>query len=61
MAIYSKTTYSKENFIFAIIVRNVKAPCVISRKFSSLSVEYEAESKDESISEDLVKEARKGF
>ena len=54
MVTYSRTTYSKENFIFAIIVRNVKAPYVISRKFRSPSVEHEAVSKDESILEDFV-------
>lgn len=54
MVIYSRIIYSKENFIFVIIVRNVKVLYVILRKFRFFLVEYEVELKDEFILEDFV-------
>lgn len=43
MVIYNRTTYSKENFIFTINERNVKAPYVILRKFRFPTIEHEVE------------------
>lgn len=55
MVIYSRTTYSKENVIFAIIIRNVKG-AVKNLDFLQLNMKLnrKTNSADEYISEDLV-------